>query len=208
MRRRVITQVVLVVLLILALYFVNRGIKQEETPAQFPMMPQSMPELGLTQTPAPPVQEYIPPEPWVTTLTTILLAGGITLIVVVIAVVIWRRSRQAQNEPLARVRREAQAALDAIQAGGDLRDVILRCYSQMVQAAAEYRNIRRTSDMTPHEFEQILANRGVPGSPVHDLTLLFEQVRYGAYRPSRQDERTAVASLSAIISACERMKSE
>ncbi len=33
--------------------------------------------------------------------------------------------------------------------------------------------------MTPHEFEQQLQRAGLPAEPVHDLTHLFEEARYG-----------------------------
>ena len=62
--------------------------------------------------------------------------------------------------------------------------------------------------MTPHEFERILQERGLPRGPVHDLTQLFEQVRYGGYNPGRQEERVAVSSLSAIVTACQRSRGE
>jgi multisubunit Na+/H+ antiporter MnhC subunit len=206
-RKRFLQYMMIVLPFIILLFLVTQrkgGQQQTETPE---ISFASTPDFSGALTPVPPMPEFQPPAPWVTTVTTLVLAVGITAVILITTWVIWRRSRQ-QSQPLARVKKEAQAALDAIQAGGDLRDVILRCYFQMVKAVGEYRNIRRSEDMTPHEFERILSSRGVPAMPVHDLTQVFEQVRYGAYRPGRQDERTAVASLSAIISACERMKDE
>jgi hypothetical protein len=206
-RKRFLQYMMIVLPVIILLFFYSERPAGQQV-AQTPEIGFSATlSLNTELTPAPPMPDFQPPAPWVTTVTTLVLAAAITAIVLVTALVIWRRSRK-QSQPMARVRREAQAALDAIQAGGDLRDVIIRCYFQMVQAVGEYRNIRRSEDMTPHEFERILSSRGVPASPVHDLTQVFEQVRYGAYRPGRQDERTAVASLSAIVSACERMKEE
>jgi hypothetical protein len=207
-RKRFLQYMMIVLPFIIALFFMTQRQSGQQQVVQTPEIGFSATlDLSAALTPAPDMPEFQPPAPWVTTVTTLVLAASITAIVLVTALVIWRRSRK-QLQPMARVRKEAQAALDAIQAGSDLRDVILRCYYQMVHAVGEYRNIRRSEDMTPHEFERILSSRGVPAMPVHDLTQIFEQVRYGAYRPGRQDERTAIASLSAIVSACERMKEE
>jgi hypothetical protein len=151
--------------------------------------------------------EFVPPPEWVTTLTIVVIAVVIALIAAGIIYVFWKRSRERTHGPIRRVEMEAQAALDAIETGGDLREAILRCYLQMIEALKEFRGIYRDRDMTPHEFEVFLSNRGMPQEPVHQLTQLFEQVRYGAHSPGRREEQIAVSSLSAIIAACKRTRS-
>lgn len=153
---------------------------------------------------APPVYQA-PPE-WLTTAITVALVVIISLAVVLIFLAIYRRSKGRALEPLHHIQQEAQAALDAIEAGGDLREVIIRCYVQMIETLKQYRSIHRDRDMTPHEFEAYLEQRGLPREPVQQLTLLFEQARYSGTTPARQDERSAVASLSAIIAACQRVE--
>jgi len=44
----------------------------------------------------------------------------------------------------------------------------------------------------------------LPVSPVHQLTQLFETVRYGGVTPGRKEEQVAVTSLRAIINACQK----
>jgi hypothetical protein len=61
--------------------------------------------------------------------------------------------------------------------------------------------------MTPSEFEQALQGKGLPREPVHQLTHLFEEVRYGARQVGEREERQAIDSLSAIVAACTRAKS-
>jgi hypothetical protein len=117
---------------------------------------------------------------------------------------VWRRSRRKEETPLFRIEREARSAIQSIEAGGDLREVIVRCYLQMIDALREYRAINRDQAMTPQEFQHLLENKGMPGEPVRNLTNLFERVRYGAHSPGEQEERVAIDSLSAIIRACER----
>jgi hypothetical protein len=58
--------------------------------------------------------------------------------------------------------------------------------------------------MTTHEFEEILQGKGLPDEPIHQLTLLFEDVRYGNLNPGEADETRAISSLGAIVSALRR----
>ncbi len=163
---------------------------------------QPMDEGVFEQPPAMPV--FQPPPDWVTTVTSLVLAVALTAIVALIIFTVWRRNRRKEELPLQKIERRAQDALDDLAAGGDLREVIQRCYFQMIDVLHEYRNIQRDRDVTPHEFERLLARHGLPPDPVHQLTMLFEQVRYGAHQPGRQEERLAISSLSAIVSACQR----
>lgn len=167
---------------------------------------QNMDTLQIT--PAPPAPDFVPPPAWVTTAVVVGIAVAIAVITAGVLFFFWRRSKNQQKDALSVVRREAQAALEDIQAGFDLRDAILRCYSQMVQALREFRGIDREQGMTPHEFEAFLQKRGLPAAPIHELTLLFEKVRYGGEKPGVQDEQTAIRSLTAIIQACQRTGNE
>jgi hypothetical protein len=205
MRKRVLRDLMTLMPILILVYLLlnNRnfgGLGIEMDPGAG--LPADQGEMLLTPFPAEP--EYVPPPDWVTTVTSLALAAGITLLVFGVGYSLWRRSRQKPLEPLQIVELEARAALEEIEAGGDLREVIQRCYLQMVQATRSYRNITRGQDMTPHEFQAVLEQRGLPSGPVHQLTELFEQVRYGGHRPGRQEERLAIASLSSIIAACQR----
>lgn len=160
-------------------------------------------EEGVIESP-PVMPVFQPPPDWVTTVTSLVLAAALTAIVVLIIFAVWRRNRREEELPLQKIERRAQDALDELAAGGDLREVIQRCYFQMIDVLHEYRNIQRDRDVTPHEFEMLLTRHGLPRDPIHQLTMLFEQVRYGAHQPGRQDERLAISSLSAIVTACQR----
>jgi hypothetical protein len=139
---------------------------------------------------------------WVVIVASLILAVLITLLV---AGVIWffllRRNRQI-DEPLERIAEEAQVAVDAIEAGGDLRNIIMRCYAEMSRVLSEKRGLNREQFMTPHEFEAILAGKGVPREPVEQLTHVFEEVRYGNRMPGKKEELKAVDGLMAIVEAC------
>ena len=97
---------------------------------------------------------------------------------------------------------DAISAVNAINAGDNLRNVILRCYLQMTRALQEGRSIRRSDNMTVREFESWLESNDLPAGPVHQLTRLFEKVRYGNRQFTLDEERIAVGSLNEIIRVC------
>lgn len=94
---------------------------------------------------------------------------------------------------------EAEKALEALKTGGDLRNVILNCYRQMSLTLQKEQGIEREEAMTAREFEAHLTAQGLPPEPVHQLTQLFEAVRYGSGQPGPEDEQRAVHCLEAIV---------
>ena len=63
----------------------------------------------------------------------------------------------------------------------------------------EQHGLERKKAMTPREFANHLSQIGLKDEHIWRLTRLFENVRYGANRPSQQEEREAVACLTAIV---------
>jgi hypothetical protein len=141
-----------------------------------------------------------PPETivWIASLAVGLF---IATILVLAAWIILRRRRKEESA-VERIALEVQNALDDLQAGADLRNVVVRCYSEMVQALKKERNIQRSGNLTPREFEDALDALGFPARAVHDLTHLFETVRYGRKEISHREELIAMDSLSSILDAC------
>lgn len=206
-RKKLLRDLAIVAPLLVLLYFYSASLKAQNGQDRgmniggFPT-----PDLSSAQATAYPLPEFTGPGDWVTTATTIVIAVSAAAILSGILFAIWRRTRLEPVDVLAAVEQQAQDAIASIEAGGDLRGIIMRCYYQMVEAIKEYRGIQRSENMTPHEFSQVLEARGLPAQPVRELTELFEQVRYGDITPARQEERTAVASLSAIVSACQKVR--
>ena len=97
---------------------------------------------------------------------------------------------------------EAQQAISAIQSGSRLEETITRCYREMCRVLQEERGIERGVAMTPSEFEEVLAGRGMPKQAVHQLTHLFEDIRYGSKPAGPREEQIAIDSLTAIVAAC------
>jgi hypothetical protein len=94
---------------------------------------------------------------------------------------------------------EAEHALEALKTGLDLRNVIVHCYWQMAQVLQQEQGIEKGAAMTVREFERLLGARGVPPTPVHQLTQLFEAARYGQRSSTPDDEHQAVDCLTAIV---------
>jgi hypothetical protein len=136
-------------------------------------------------------------------LVTAIGIGLALLIVSGIAAIFWLIAHQNASPSVPEeISLEAQAAVEALEAGGDFQDVILRCYARMSQVLSEQRGVFRESGMTPHEFERVLIKLGIPSEPIRTLTHLFEEVRYGSIQQGENGMQRAISSLNAIISYC------
>jgi len=94
---------------------------------------------------------------------------------------------------------EVEDARQAILDGQDLRQVIIQCYLRMGRTLQQEQQIERETFMTTGEFEAHLSARGVPPDPVHQLTRLFDAVRYGRWEPASGEEQRAIQCLDAIL---------
>jgi hypothetical protein len=158
----------------------------------------ALPPLGDASSSAPTATFVADVPQWLTWLAGLVVAS----LIVGVAGVIWMK-RHARGQRSARVldqlAQEAQAAIDTLEAGGDLNDTVIRCYFEMSQVLHREQGIQRAAAMTVREFEGALRSKGFPAQPVHVLTRLFEEVRYGNRRPDEWEEQMAIDSLSAIV---------
>jgi hypothetical protein len=140
--------------------------------------------------------------PWLVGVTALALAGIVVAGLVGVAWFLWRRSHPPAT-PLEQLAQEAQQALDALQAGADIKNTVIRCYVEMSRVLDEQRGIRRQETATPREFEQQLKAAGLPDAQIEQLTRLFEAVRYGAKVTDERQERQAIDCLNGIVKACQ-----
>lgn len=202
-RKKLFGYTILLALIFLAMNFAAESLR--ERPAQ----PPQVDSQGTQLAPPPEAPETIsqsegsPPPTWMVYGLSLGLAMLILAVVFLTVRFLWSARRTAPAR-VDRIAQTAQAALDALEAGGDLKDIILRCYARMGQVLDEERGIRRDSGMTPAEFEQLLLGKDIPEVPVRSLTRLFEAVRYGRLRPGKPEEQQALDSLKAIVAACGR----
>ncbi len=162
-------------------------------------------EQSLPEQPGAPVATYnaAPPADTVVIATIIILA--LALAVGIGALLFQRKPVQRQIEPnLEPLVQPAEQALQSLYAGGDFKQTVIRCYLEMSAALDRQQGIRRANSMTAHEFERLLAQKGLPKEPVHNLTRLFEGARYSPETPGSVEKQQALTSLQAILKACRR----
>ena len=92
-----------------------------------------------------------------------------------------------------------QIAADAaaeLEKGGEVTDVVLRCYRDMSRLLSFKVSLSR--DMTAREFAERLKEVGVHGTEIEGLTGLFERVRYGSHIAGPDERREAISLLESI----------
>jgi hypothetical protein len=129
----------------------------------------------------------------------IMLAAAIALLTV--RMLLARRPQDPRTWEL-----EVEQARQALLDGHDLREVIIRCYRRMGEALQEERGIEREASMTTGEFEELLADKGLPREPVRQLTRLFEAARYSLWQPAAGEEQDAIRCLDAILSHVRQLR--
>lgn len=136
----------------------------------------------------------------------IWVVAGVLGIALLAGIIYYGFRTYSQWKVSSALRQEVETALQEVYDGGDLRNIIMRCYQQMMNIVKMEHGIERDAALTPREFERLLEARGVPADPIRLLTSLFERVRYGSKPTSEADEREAVACLTSIQAACQGMK--
>jgi len=151
-----------------------------------------------------PVAELVsePPQ-WLTPVASLCLTLPFAALLIGIAARLLSRRARRPAGPLEQLAQEAEEAIGQLRAGSDLKNTVIRCYAEMARVLAERRGIRRQRSMTTREFEEHLRDLNLPDEPVRRLTRLFEDVRYGTMTPGEREEQQAIASLTAIVEACQ-----
>jgi len=181
------------------LLFVVSGIAEEET--ELPGVEEELADTSIIATQreaAEFISSVADPDPTL----NIILDIAVILLAGLIAFYIYRRFFRKPPSTTDQLRTDAEEAISGIQAGEDLRHVIIRCYADMSQIVNEQRGIQRQKAMTPREFERQLQGFGLPQTAVQRLTRLFEEVRYGNTELGKDAEQEAIHCLTSIIEAC------
>lgn len=153
----------------------------------------ALPEAPLAPLPEPPPFVADPPA-WLFWAVNVAVALAFFLVLWYV----WRRLRP-EPDPQSLLVEEAASALAELEAGGDLRDVVLRCYVQMSAVLKENHRMERRQAVTPREFEQQLAAAGMQDEHIRRLTRLFEAVRYGGQSSTGKTAQEASDCLQAIV---------
>ena len=199
-RRRLLANVIMIGLLLLLADYLHSIV--QNSPAKEPpplAVPPQSPGPAFTNSAT--TQFTANPPAWLT--PVVILGLSISIVGLAwLAIRFIQQRRSLPGDSYADLAREAQAAIDALQVGGDLNSSILQCYREMTRIVKEERGITRQTAMTAREFETVLAEKGLPRQSIQTLTRLFEQVRYGALPTGPREHGLAVACLTEIVDAC------
>lgn len=208
-RFRLMLFILMLALVSLCVYAVGSLFEEQPPPT---LITTGTPEALPPEIEAEPTIELLPIEdlPLPSTPSWLVTLVGVTLAAVLAGAVLgllWLIARRRRSFSLPQALAEqAQEAVDALEAGGDLSNVVIRCYAQMSKVLYDERSLMRHLAMTPREFEQVLLRMGLPAGPVHTLTRLFEEARYGGISPDAGGVEQALDSLRAIVAHCQALK--
>jgi len=194
-RRTLLRTILTVILLVILLSTLTERLELQNTGQEPADAGSTALEPGKVGLPDPPAFISNPPT-WFIVIVNVVLA-------LLFAGVIWLfwRLLRPKPDPQTLLVQQAERALIDLEAGGDLKDVVLRCYAGMSQVLRESRSVERRRAMTPREFESHLAEIGLRDEHIKHLTHLFEGVRYGARPTTRRTELEAMDCLRAIVRA-------
>jgi hypothetical protein len=147
----------------------------------------------------PPIPEPVITSPLGSVPIPLLWLVGIGLFALIVLVGVWIFPSSRSARPIDLVGLEAEKARRALSTGSDLKDVIITCYREMSLALKKGRGIEREASMTTGEFETSLEAAGIPHEPIHQLTGLFDAVRYGDWQPGPAEKQKAIQCLEAIM---------
>ncbi len=195
-RRRLLKLLITACVLLLMLWFVNPFARQPVSPSESSPIASEGPDSGSA--PSVPVA----PPLRASNELVVLAAVGTAALLTGIGFVAWRTARRrlaARLGPqvLDKLAQEAGRAAQAIRAGDDPKDAVLRCYKEMCAILAHEGNIHGLDSLTPREFAALLRTHGMGSEHADRLTWIFEEVRYGS-RPSTPLAGEAIACLEAV----------
>jgi NADH:ubiquinone oxidoreductase subunit 5 (subunit L)/multisubunit Na+/H+ antiporter MnhA subunit len=87
-------------------------------------------------------------------------------------------------------------AVEELEKGGELSDIVLRCYRDMCKILGQ--KVTMSRDLTAREITRALLHAGVQEKEVARLTDLFERVRYGRHITGPGEQAEAVTLLKTV----------
>ncbi len=97
---------------------------------------------------------------------------GLVVALMVVWIIHWLGRRKRNRDPLSM---EAERAMQALKSGENFKNVIVRCYQEMSQILQREQGVKLEVTMTAHEFERLLEARGIPHTPIDQLTHGFSR---------------------------------
>lgn len=189
-RKQVLLQLFYLLLFSAALLSISRNFG----PQQLREPNLSPPPVSFSGSP-PEVAANLPDPPgWLINAVSALGASAVALLVYQL----YQRTREQPPTPSS-VAAGARQALNDIEAGDRLENVVLRAYYQLCVSSWRRRGVSRAQHQTAREYRGDLRSAGIPAESLDRLTALFEKARYGSSALDAEDERKAIDALRAIL---------
>lgn len=191
-RKRILRSVVFLTLSVYALFIILQNLENFQQMDFF----QNLFQNGeSSQTTAGELNDLANSEPSI--LVTIFAAFFVTL--TIFSMVYWLYQRaQAANPPIDDINTTIGTAIQEIKANHDIRNVVIRCYSDLQRIIEKAHGQARKSSMTPREFHNHLLGYGIRHESIINLTRLFEKARYSQGMTTERDETEAIGHLDKI----------
>ncbi len=108
---------------------------------------------------------------------------------------------ESQGEELLR---KMDTAIRKLGEGGDINEVIIRCYEEMCKVLRKS-GVKDRDYFTPREFENaIISQMDINPGPVGRLTSLFEEAKYSSHPIDNSKRRDAISALKELKREVER----
>jgi hypothetical protein len=182
---RFIAALVLLFLVVIGILFVVVNLSITDLPSAPEILPPTLAIQGEQLGPLPPGLIWL-----------VWIGLGLVITLLVFRIIRWQIQRGRSSDPLIL---EAERALQALKSGEIFKNVIVRCYREMSLVLKREQGIELEETMTAQEFERLLLARGIPHTPIDQLTRLFEAARYGSRSPTPVNEQEAYDCLNAIV---------
>lgn len=204
-RKRLVADLVAFGLILLVLYGLQQYLSSRPLERQEQEPPPPLPSGQMTTVvPSGEKVEFTAPA---SNSYTAWVVGAIAALLIAsagIAWAAWRRNQPKELVEMSQIADQAEETLEELLAGADFQTSIRRMYRKMTDVIEKSEGIFRDPSATPHEFERTLQTKGLPPSATHELTAIFEEVRYGEAGEDGQKRDRAIRALQRIILYCRK----
>ncbi len=179
---------------VLLVYIARSCVPKEGQDMETITSPSPIGDMGTAQPPPEPPERSIPR--WL----TIVIGTGAASGLGVGGYKLWQLWLAGALISRRQLLKPAAEAVQQLDAGQDIADTVARCYLSMIQVLEQHQRVRRADAMTPREFESHLRKAGLHSRHVHQLSQMFERVRFGS-KPTGERERLLARDCLAQIVA-------
>ncbi len=120
------------------------------------------------------------------------------IIVAIVRTMISKKPEKVESQT-EELMKKIDAAMKDLKKGGEVQEIIIRCYRQMCRILSKGGKMSGDESMTPREFERaVVIQTGINEEPVSELTSLFEEARYSTHPIDNSKRKKALRALRQV----------